>query len=380
MCWLTEAAARRLKKADTLDATLLRPLARRVRFLVLSEPFRHRGDSEWASPPGNLEQVLAPDRAFGQASWPHLALLVEEARRDWLHTLDAYQSYPRLASARIDDIDEELVLTVADDWSHDQRFSSTHAALHEPHDPTVRDNALLGDIINRHLLPRFRLLHVARLAPPAGHDHWRSAIFTLAGAALGLAVIGGFANGYWFHAGALLASLAYAVLIAGVVKRGPLWAAQWLFRFPAAGVFGLFALLALPKNWWADPHPHWMVAALVLAFGAYGYLVVEVRNHNVGGAASAKRALGVLAAGTVHAFLLSLIVLVSVAATYTEANPDPPDRISLHNLWHTHGGTAWQVLATATAWSLAVGVFSQILWDDRPITAPLAHLTWRDGG
>ena len=27
---------------------------------------------------------------------------------------------------------------------------------------------------------------------------------------------------------------------------------------------------------------------------------------------------------------------------------------------------------------LAVGVFSQILWDDRPITAPLAHLSWRN--
>jgi hypothetical protein len=34
----------------------------------------------------------------------------------------------------------------------------------------------------------------------------------------------------------------------------------------------------------------------------------------------------------------------------------------------------------ATAWCLAVGVFSQILWDDRPITAPLAHLSWRSGG
>jgi len=28
---------------------------------------------------------------------------------------------------------------------------------------------------------------------------------------------------------------------------------------------------------------------------------------------------------------------------------------------------------------LAVGVFSQIRWDDRPITAPLAHLSWRSG-
>jgi hypothetical protein len=36
------------------------------------------------------------------------------------------------------------------------------------------------------------------------------------------------------------------------------------------------------------------------------------------------------------------------------------------------------LLVLAAAWCLAVGVFSQILWDDRPITAPLAHLSWRN--
>ena len=49
-------------------------------------------------------------------------------------------------------------------------------------------------------------------------------------------------------------------------------------------------------------------------------------------------------------------------------------------LWHRPGyGRAGMVLLLATAWCLAVGVFSQILWDDRPITAPLAHLSWRSG-
>ena len=39
---------------------------------------------------------------------------------------------------------------------------------------------------------------------------------------------------------------------------------------------------------------------------------------------------------------------------------------------------ALTVLALAAALCMAVGVFSQILWDDRPITAPLAHLSWRN--
>jgi hypothetical protein len=39
----------------------------------------------------------------------------------------------------------------------------------------------------------------------------------------------------------------------------------------------------------------------------------------------------------------------------------------------------WLVLTVATTWSFAAGVVTQILWDDQPLTAPLAHLTWRTG-
>lgn len=377
MCWITEAAHRHLHTSTAPDAYLMRPLAHRLRFLVLSEPFRHRRDPVWAGDPG--ESADPCGNAFGHRTWSLLALRAEEARRDWLATLNTYQSSPLLSGVGSDALDAELVLTVADGWSRRSRFSISHRPLDEPAGPTVRDNAVLGHIVHRHLLPRFRILHVARLAPPAGRDRWRAAVLALASAAVLTAAVGGFASGHWFHTGAALAGLTYVVLITGVVKQGPLWAAQWLLRYPAAAAFGLFALLALPMNWWSDPHPRWGVAAAALVVGAFGYLVVEVRNHNVSGRQALRRAFGVLLAGAVHAFLLSLVVLVCVAATYTEADPDGAGRISLHHLWHTTG-LAWQVLALATAWSLAVGVFSQILWDDRPITAPLAHLTWNDGG
>ena len=39
---------------------------------------------------------------------------------------------------------------------------------------------------------------------------------------------------------------------------------------------------------------------------------------------------------------------------------------------------ALAILLAATFWCLAAGVFSQILWDDQPITAPLSHRRWRD--
>jgi hypothetical protein len=85
---------------------------------------------------------------------------------------------------------------------------------------------------------------------------------------------------------------------------------------------------------------------------------------------------GVVAVGDAHALLVSLIGLVAVAPGYVPAGSQ------LAALWrdpagYRHGG---MVLLLATAWCLAVGVFSQILWDDRPITAPLAHLSWRSGG
>ena len=78
--------------------------------------------------------------------------------------------------------------------------------------------------------------------------------------------------------------------------------------------------------------------------------------------------------GAVHALLVSLIGLVAVAPAFI------PDGAALDAIWRRPGyGHAGMVLLLSTAWCLAVGVFSQILWDDRPITAPLAHLSWRAG-
>jgi hypothetical protein len=82
----------------------------------------------------------------------------------------------------------------------------------------------------------------------------------------------------------------------------------------------------------------------------------------------------VAAIGAGHALMVSLIGLVVVAPAFI-ANGS-----SLAVLWRHPGYRhAGLLLALATVWCLAVGVFSQILWDDRPITAALAHLSWRSG-
>jgi hypothetical protein len=72
--------------------------------------------------------------------------------------------------------------------------------------------------------------------------------------------------------------------------------------------------------------------------------------------------------------MVSLLGLVVVAPAFVQNGQ------KLAAIWHHPSYRhAAMVLVLATAWCLAVGVFSQILWDDRPITAPLAHLSWRSG-
>ncbi|HMH93694.1 MAG TPA: hypothetical protein VK586_21765 [Streptosporangiaceae bacterium] len=97
------------------------------------------------------------------------------------------------------------------------------------------------------------------------------------------------------------------------------------------------------------------------------------RSHGVGGW-SLLRSLAVAGVGAVHALLVSLIGLVAVAPAFVSGGK------ALAGVWRHPGyGHAGMVLLLSTAWCLAVGVFSQILWDDRPITAALAHLSWRSG-
>ena len=155
---------------------------------------------------------------------------------------------------------------------------------------------------------------------------------------------------------------------------GSRWAALWLLRLPAASTVGLFALISLLSGSWLYPARAGWAASAVLAAASYGYLAVEARNHGVATAAAVRRSAGVALAGAGHALLVSLIGLVFVGPAFD------PHAGKLATLWRHPGyGHAGMLLLLATTWCLAVGVFSQILWDDRPITAPLAHLQWRSG-
>jgi hypothetical protein len=380
LCWIAEAAWSCLDRGDgdTLvagDRALLLPAAARLRFLVLSEPLRHRAvpDSPWL--PTELTAVYGEQgllgRVFGTDCWHVLVGRCRQARWQWQQILGEYQSHPLLVQAWSKELEDELATVVfARRW---EPLLVSGTALTRPARATADDTAVIYEAIEEHLLPRFNLLAVARL-----FARWRqpgrtgrtlaatAAVAATAALALALAATGRFVVAAW------LAGASYALLVTSVVSLGRRWAALWLLRLPAAASVGLLILLSLPAAWWQQARAGW--APALLAAVAWGYLVVEARNHGVGSGAAVGRALGVTATGALHALLICLVGLVLMAPSYVDGGSD------LARLWRDGDlGRAWKVLALAGAWCLAVGVFSQILWDDRPITAPLAHLQWRRG-
>jgi hypothetical protein len=380
-CWIAEAAWRALNGSLTDpqfaagDGELLLPLAARLRFLALSEPMREQAGPDGLSaaepdgPPGGMVM-----RVFGTGSWHLLVGRCYESRRAWLGYLDTYQSRPFLAYARPSEIDQEIRAVVF----RRGRGAPLGLSIASPDvvPLTAEDKTVIDEVTDRHLLPRFDLRSVLSLAaygPRARIDGPRLALGSAA-VACGLAAVACAAllRVQW---AAALSVACYLWIGAGIGAFGPAWAAPWLLRLPAAAAVGVIALVGLMAGGWLGTPGAGLAAtaAVVLVVAACGYLGVELRNHSVAGWALT-RSLAVAAIGAVHALMVSLLGLVYVEPAFV------PHGELLARLWHRPGyGRAGMLLLLATAWCLAVGVFSQILWDDRPITAPLAHLQWRSG-
>ena len=111
--------------------------------------------------------------------------------------------------------------------------------------------------------------------------------------------------------------------------------------------------------------------AILLSAAAYIYLLTTARNNGIKGLSALGRSLMVLLVGALHALMVSLLGLAWVVPVFSENGAE------LAQGWVTHPSSGVVTLVQATAWCLAAGVFSQILWDDRPITAPLSHTRWR---
>jgi hypothetical protein len=310
------------------------------------------------------------------------------ARAEWRDCLDNYQSHRllrRACPARLED-DLRLVLFRHKGWSRPLVLAGKPLA--EPADLTFEDREIIEDSVERHLLPRFAIGPVARLMlddDNAGRRVLRISLAALVAASALCTVILAVVL-LQVHLALLTAAACYAFICAGVLLPVEGWGRIWLLRMPAAAAVGIIALDSfMPGGWLSSLTPGgrdtlpaawggrlgWHAAA-VLAAASFGYLVIEARNHGVSPVRAIVRALAVTVIGALHALMVALIGLIVIAPAFVGSGQE------LHDMWaHLTPAHARAILFLATAWCLAFGVFTQILWDDQPITAPLAHLRWR---
>jgi hypothetical protein len=183
---------------------------------------------------------------------------------------------------------------------------------------------------------------------------------------------------------AAVAALACYVIIGVGAAFEPALGWLWLLRQPAGSAVGMFALTAMPADWWSRPDKDLLLLAVgVLAAIGVGYLLVEASNHGVRSRrALLRRTGGVTLTGFLHAFLISVIGLRFLVPAFAAPAEGTGTRMSCWWISSGCGDTAlspWLLVLAATAWSFVAGVLLQIIWDDQPITAPLAHVSWRHG-
>lgn len=380
----------------------------RTRWLLLSLPFRPGWEERFT--PGALQRV--------DDSSARIVTLALRARDDWLAVLSQIDDYPSLKCEI--DAEAEAVL-IADVRITRDRLRAANPELNVAPGPAEQAGQKTGGraadlageestrfVITRLLLPRFALCQVRRIVygtAGKGVKTAASAAVTVCAATMVLMALGlaGQAADLprwtqdllrWAPLGA---GFWYAI-IAVTATAWPATAWPWLLRQPASAAVGLLALAAAPPDWWygsggMSRGAFW--AAVVLVLVGTGYLYVEAGSHGLRGRRRALRPLAVAAWGFLHALMVTFIglrfLLPEFAARAAPQFPtaDNPKKLPVDlSCWFQAGPHAgcgpaalpsWLMVLVAASWCFAAGVFLQIIWDDQPVTAPLAHVSWRRG-
>lgn len=366
------AADCRVRGVSSRDQQVGAAFLARSHWLLLSLPFR----------PQTRDLIPAHDLA----RYDRVDVIASDARaaRDtWLGELARIDDLPVLRRC-IDPVGEAAAVTrlaVNADCA-------SSAALHRaPTDrPDTTDLAVWRTCVDEFLLPRFAWWSAARvstrIAPGASRISITAALVILLGGIAAWALPWTILATDRSTQASLSAAGGYVLMVAAGLTE-PAVVRPWLLRQPATAVIGLLALAALSPTWWlASTGTDGRSTALVgvaLAVVAAGYLLIEARNHGAGtGRRFVGRTTTVILIGLLHAVFVSLIALRWLVPTVADL---PDDGTVLQGWWMpaSHSGVIapWALLTFATGWSFAGGVFAQILWDDRPVTAPLAHIRWR---
>ncbi|MGQ0841590.1 MAG: hypothetical protein ACT4N7_23815 [Actinokineospora sp.] len=403
---LTDMALRlQYMPADVLPVTA-RSRAARLRFLLWSLPFRLRAAGRAAdvlpssapipyAPPGTPGVTLETDQ--------RVLVYAREAREEWLGYLNAWEDDPWLATAGRHRLERELRwLTEAGpntEWG-----GSVPLALVErkPDDAAGReaDNAarredhhrIAADVAEAHWLPRGSVLRSVWAFWPV---RWRTWALLLVLTLPQLTTVTFFSFGQPDTARWIALAVTGIGLLAVVLLRPDRRDSLVLLRFPAAVGVGALLLLSLTPRWWLDPGG-WRVG-VGLACAALLYLMVESRLHGASRRAAIGRGLLLGGVGILYSVVVCLVMFGFVVPSMGEHgeclagwwNHSPwqqlpwPTGIQAQCVEDLHAHTAaapGRILVLMTGWSLAVGLAAQILWDDRPVTAPLGRLRRVRGG
>jgi len=308
---------------------------------------------------------------------------VERARADWLDDLLGYERTPELRGLRPEILEALAHGIVWQDRPGGKPLAFESKGVEaaggntagETRDEGNTPAARSGDsdsAAQRALLRMTREFYLRRFMVG---DAWRavsaanSSAKTTLGvvAALGALAVGAFSlhllTAWWWPTivAGWLSVAGFAAVAGFVAARGSEVAYPLLLRLPAGAALGVFAVVTQRTDWIvAEVSGATVQAILVLVGATLGYLLIEVRAHGARGHVVGLRALGVLGIGALGALLVATVAVYLLG---------PATDLGLRE----GRAVAPGVLLTA-AIGLAVGVFLQLLWEERPVTDPLEHL------
>lgn len=172
--------------------------------------------------------------------------------------------------------------------------------------------------------------------------------------------------------GATLVVIAVVLLTSLAVSQGVLWFRILVPRLLGGLILGYLPLMMTDEMWRSASLLSWVHVA-VIAFAAiassYLFLYVETRNVLVSADWARRRAVTLLTMGIVESLALGLLICEATTTIYAAVNPEIVSRepifIGLLGIVNIKVLMLWAPVA------LLIGIFVQLIWEDKPITQPL---------
>jgi hypothetical protein len=161
--------------------------------------------------------------------------------------------------------------------------------------------------------------------------------------------------------------VANTIIFVAIIRHSQLYSYPFCLRLQGSAVLGVFALATLGTAWAVSvTSSHLWISSLMLLASAGAFLAVQAKNHGAKGAAAIRRAGAVLAMGWFHAVGISAMAFAFQFPGFYASQ-----------LSTIQSSVLARSLTCGAAIALSMGVFLQVLWEDRPASYPLGRLAWR---